>query len=71
MARERLDRKRAICGSVKADFPMSSNLIISCETGPERAIQPAERLKCAGFRNVLKMSGGFRAWAEQKLPIAE
>ena len=55
---------------VAANFPMDCNLIVSCHTGKERSIQAAERLNDAGFRNVLKMRGGFEEWCLRGLPIA-
>jgi rhodanese-related sulfurtransferase len=49
---------------VEANFPRESKLIVSCHTGTKRAIQATERLKSTGFRNVLRMRGGFEAEKE-------
>lgn len=67
---------------VRASFPMGCHLIVSCQTGKERATQATEQLTSAGFFNVLRMRGGFDAerdiagnvvfagWRMRELPVA-
>jgi len=54
---------------VRASFPVDCNLILSCHTGTDRSIEAADRLNAAGFRNILKMRGGFAEWRLRGLPI--
>ncbi len=47
---------------------LGAPLILYCGGG-FRSILAAQNLQKMGYRQVLSLEGGFRAWAEQKMPI--
>jgi rhodanese-related sulfurtransferase len=51
-------------------WPKFSNLIVVCRSGA-RSRQGAEKLLAAGFKTVMNLTGGMKAWNEAGLPIAQ
>jgi adenylyltransferase/sulfurtransferase len=51
----------------EAELDPSQELIVYCRSG-SRSARAAEHLRTQGFRNVLNLKGGVRAWAEEVDP---
>jgi rhodanese-related sulfurtransferase len=52
-------------------FPnLDTEIVLYCGGGYRSALS-AESLQKMGYRNVLSMAGGFRAWRGKSLPIEE
>jgi hydroxyacylglutathione hydrolase len=60
-----LDRFRVAPPEVDLNFPLA----VHCQSG-YRSIIACSLLQCAGFQNVMNVSGGFGAWQQAKLPVA-
>jgi rhodanese-related sulfurtransferase len=50
------------------DWPKFSNLIVICRSGA-RSRQAAEKLLAAGFKTVMNLTGGMKAWNDAGLPV--
>jgi hydroxyacylglutathione hydrolase len=60
-----LDRFRVAPPEVDLNFPLA----VHCQSG-YRSIIACSLLQCAGFQNVMNVRGGFGAWQQAKLPVA-
>ncbi|GJQ12230.1 hypothetical protein GpartN1_g4021.t1 [Galdieria partita] len=49
-------------------FKKDDKILVSCLKGP-RAIKAIEKLRQAGFSQVLNVEGGFEKWKESALPV--
>ncbi|GJD08216.1 Senescence-associated protein DIN1 [Galdieria sulphuraria] len=49
-------------------FKKDDKILVSCLKGP-RAMKAIEKLREAGFSQVLNVAGGFEKWQESALPI--
>eukprot|EP00667_Euglena_gracilis_P002116 EG_transcript_2117 len=47
---------------VQARFPRDAKLIVMCSDGRQRTAQAVALLEAAGYRNVVAMAGGYKAW---------
>ena len=56
--------------SYRADLTPELSMILVCDDG-QRSALATETLKNLGFRNVAHLSGGFRAWVRQGLPVSD
>ena len=65
-----LDRGEIELG-IEEQVPNLDQRIICYCGGGSRSALVAESLQKMGYRNVRSMSGGFRAWQEAGLPLAE
>jgi len=54
--------------ALKSDVPMDETLYCICQTGT-RSQFAAERLRAAGFENVVHVDGGTNAWQAEGLPV--
>ena len=54
----------------RADLTPDRFVILMCDDG-QRSALATETLKSLGFANVAHLSGGFRAWIRQGLPVAD
>ena len=55
-------------GEAMAAWPKDSNIIVVCCSGA-RSRQAAEKLLAAGFKAVMNLTGGMKAWNEASLPV--
>jgi hydroxyacylglutathione hydrolase len=45
-------------------------VIVYCNTGKQRSVEAKSLLELAGFRNVVNLVGGIRAWIDAGYPVA-